>query len=263
MVKQTGDQPKMAGTKIMNSRTRLGQRGFTLIELIVVIAIMGVLAAITVPTVTTHLGKSREQSFTAEEERIRSAVNSFFSAPENERFLGLRTYPLLGNGQTDETTLTIISGTSTVVALTDQGNPFNLGELVGDATSTDTAIWNPVGGTQGVELSGSWVDGGLVGVRLIDAGSPDKWTTVTVTRGGVAHQTDPRWFFIDFDELAAGGQLQDVPDSVALDNKPPGSTADSSKYQGSYIWYVDSRGEVRALYRELPSTSGFVAGVFP
>ena len=59
-------------------------RGFTLIELIVVIAIMAVLAAITVPTVTSHLGKSREQSFTAEEERIRSALNAFFSAPEND-----------------------------------------------------------------------------------------------------------------------------------------------------------------------------------
>ena len=232
-------------------------RGFTLIELIVVIAIMAVLAAITVPTVTSHLGKSREQSFTAEEERIRSALNAFFSAPENTRFIGLRQYPLLGNGQTDELTLTIISSST---AVTDQGNPFVLGEDVDGDEIDDPSIWNPLAGTQGADLSTLWTDGNADGVRTISSGSADNWTTVDVTRGGVSYTTDARYYFLDFEALIAGGHLQSIPETAAPDHKPQGST---ETYDGSYIWYVDETGEIRALFSSLPSFQGFFPGVFP
>ena len=234
-----------------NLKSKATQRqGFTLI---VVIAIMAVLAAITVPTVTSHLGKSREQSFTAEEERIRSALNAFFSAPENTRFIGLRQYPLLGNGQTDKLSLTIISS-STV--LTDQGNPFVLGEDVDGDEIDDPAVWNPLAGTQGADLSALWTDG----VRTISSGSADNWTTVDVTRGGVSYTTDARYYFIDFGALIAGGHLQSIPETTAPDHKPLGS---AETYDGSYIWYVDETGEIRALFSSLPSHQGFFEGVFP
>ena len=232
-------------------------RGFTLIELIVVIAIMAVLTAVTVPTVTSHLGKSREQSFTAEEERIRSAVNAFFSAPENERFIGLRQYPLLGNGQTDETTFTILSSPTDV---TDQGNPFALGEDVDGDEINDTAIWNPLGGTQGADMTALWSDVNVDGVRTVSSGSSDTWTTVDVTRGGVSYTTDARYYFIDFESLIAGGHLQSIPQSAGPDHTPSGST---ETYDGSYIWYVDETGEIRALFSSLPSFEGFFPGVFP
>ena len=234
-----------------------GQRGFTLIELIVVIAIMGVLAAVTAPTITSHLGKSRERSFTAEGERIQSAVNGFVGAPDNVRFLGKRQFPLLGRNQTDETVLVSLA-TSTV--LTDQGNPFKLGETVGDATSTDIAIWNPVGGTEGSDLAAKWTDGEKIGVRRVESGSSDRWSTVDVVRGGVTYVTDPRYFFIDFEVLVEAGLLQSIPGSASLDNRPEGST---ESYTGSYIWYLDDKGEVRSLHVELPSTGSFVDGVFP
>ena len=235
------------------------QRGFTLIELIVVIAIMGVLAAVTAPTITNHLGKSREQSYIAEKERIQSAIDGFVGAADNERFLGLRQFPFIGTGQTDEATLVVISATGT--ALTDQGNPFTLGEDITNDSVIDLAVWNPVGGTQGIDLDASWVDN-ADGVRTKASGSGDKWTTVSVTRGGVTYFTDPRYFFIDFEKIVTAGLLQEVPDSVGLDNKPAGSTI-TDRYDGSYIWYVDAKGEVKSLYNELPTTTGFVVGVFP
>ena len=239
---------------------RREQRGFTLIELIVVIAIMGVLAAVTAPTITNHLGKSREQSYVAEKERIQSAIDGFVGAADNERFLGLRQFPMIGSAQTDESTLVLLSASTT--PLTDQGNPFNLGEDITGDNVNDLAVLNRVGGTQGVDVDQSWIDGGADGVRQEASGSPDKWTTVAVTRGGIISFTDPRYFFIDFEKIVKAGLLQEIPDSVAPDNKPVGSTV-TDRYNGSYIWYVDAKGEVKSLYIELPSTTGFINGVFP
>ena len=34
-------------------------------------------------------------------------------------------------------------------------------------------------------------------------------------------------------------------------------------YDGSYIWYVNSGGSVRSLYRFDPRVTGYVDGVFP
>ena len=126
--------------------------------------------------------------------------------------------------------------------------------------ANDTAVLNPVGGTQGADLSTAWVDGTSDGIRTISATTADKWNVITVTRGGVTSVTDSRYFFIDFERLVAGGHLQAIPKSASSDNKPSGST---EAYDGTYSWYVDERGEIGALYKELPSTKGFVTGVFP
>ncbi len=50
-----------------------------------------------------------------------------------------------------------------------------------------------------------WTDSGADGTRTIADTSSDNWATVGVTRGGLAYQTDPRYFLIDFEELVAVG----------------------------------------------------------
>ena len=229
-----------------------GQRGFTLIELIVVIAILGTLSAIAVPLVTSYLSNSKARAYDAEQSKIQAAVNLYYSAKGNSRFIGKRVYPVLGKDQTSKSSLNTQTSTLNMI---DDRLPFN--------TST-AGLWSPNGGTEGADLAATsvWVDDSTDGVRDIgsSAGSADSWNTIEVTRSGSTYYVDPRYYLIDFDVLVTGGFLQDVPNTASEDNKPVGST---NTYGGSYIWYVDDRGTVKSLYKEFPDTTGHVEGVFP
>ncbi len=61
------------------------QQGFTLVELVVVIAILGVLAATATPMVSNFLGKSKEQAYNADRATVQSAIDAFYSSPINPR----------------------------------------------------------------------------------------------------------------------------------------------------------------------------------
>ena len=119
---------------------------------------------------------------------------------------------------------------------------------------------NPVGGTEGADLSTSWTDEDSDGVRTRAAGSSDTWTTVSVTSGESTFYVDARYFFIDFEALVTDTHLDSIPETASEDNAPSGSV---ETYSGSYIWYVDDKGRVRSLLSSLPSTQGFEEGVFP
>ncbi len=229
-----------------------GQRGFTLIELIVVIAILGTLSAIAVPLVTSYLSNSKQRAYDSEQAKIQAAVNLYYGAKGNSRFIGKRVYPLLGRDQTVRGQLNV---QTTTLNMIDDRLPFN--------TST-AGLWSPNGGTEGADLTATsvWVDDSSDGVRDIgsSAGSADSWNTVEVTRSGTTYYVDPRYYLIDFDALVDGGFLQAVPDTASEDNKPVGS---SNTYSGSYIWSVDERGTVESLYKEFPDTTGHVSGIFP
>jgi prepilin-type N-terminal cleavage/methylation domain-containing protein len=221
------------------------QRGFTLVELIVVIAILGVLVSVSVPAMRSYLGSSKEQAYNADLSRFQLAVDSFLSNPSNTRFLGKRQYPIFG---TDKSTGTLVQEDADTTA------------------ETLTIAGNPLGGSQGG--GPEWTDGGN-GIRDSgeevlndeDSATSAGWHVASVTRQGTEYIVDSRDYLIDFDKLVADGYLDKVPGSASTDNKPSGST---NTYSGSYSWYVGSDGRVKSLYFFFPESdqTGF-QDVFP
>ena len=63
--------------RAITAKAKRAQEGFTLIEIIVVVAILGILAAILIPTVTGLLSEGDEAAFNADVEAVGLAVQEF------------------------------------------------------------------------------------------------------------------------------------------------------------------------------------------
>lgn len=59
------------------------QGGVTIIEMLIVVAVIGILAAIAVPNLTGFLGTSKDQSWTSDKGSLQSAVDGYRSANSN------------------------------------------------------------------------------------------------------------------------------------------------------------------------------------
>ena len=63
--------------RLYNSRRRTGERGFTLLELMVVMAVMLILAAIAVPSYLSSVKKAKEAVLKEDLHTMRSAIDSY------------------------------------------------------------------------------------------------------------------------------------------------------------------------------------------
>ena len=275
-----------------------GQRGFTLVEMVTVVAIMGVMAAVAVPMVSSQLGKTREKSYLQDKAMIQTSVDSYFTAADNARYLGQRQYPILGSSAlTDNTFWQQVGDDQFDNARTDDATPPNVLTGTRDTTTLTVdlgrALGNPLRGTQGGMPK--WRDEGdsnrafgtddaLLGPT--DSGSEENLNGETGTLAGTGsgwylskkvfqgkeYAADTRNYFIDFDLLVKAGLLQKVPESASRDN----GGGDDTK--GSYSWYVNQSGQVESVYYFFPSNGlgfdgetsdgtldlrGFFDGVYP
>ena len=258
-------------TRIKNFMT--GQGGFTLVEMVVVIAIMGVMAAVAVPMFNNNLSRSKARAYAADLAMIQTSLDAFFTAPDNTRFDGQRQYPIRGFN----------SGTALNLDNDRSGETLNTWVAADDTTDLSTPL-NPFRGVKGGEPM--WQDDGdgdrgeenLNSEENSLASTGTGWFVKRVDLQGTEYVVDTRDYFIDFTKLVEGGLLKEVPDSASSDN-PGGHDT------GSYSWYVDPNGNINSLNFHFPANGlnfdlsptenadvdgnipgdnrGFIEGVYP
>jgi len=175
---------------------RWDKTGFTLIELIVVLALIALLAGLVVPNVVKYIGAGEQRAWEADREALQTAVDAYYAAPDNPKWGGMRQYPIY--------------------------------KLNSDLATT-----------------GGWPTD-------LDNGDPEHPETATID--SLTASTE-----IDLQLLLAGGYLKEVPRSASADNGLNTAVTET----GSYTWFVNSGGEVKALYFYDKTKSGFQTGVYP
>jgi len=76
---------------MINMNKKMGQRGFTLIELMIVVAIIGILAAVAVPKFAQMVRKSKEGATKGDLSSLRSSLTIYVS--DNEGVSPFQTWP--------------------------------------------------------------------------------------------------------------------------------------------------------------------------
>ncbi len=272
--------------------------GFTLIELIVVIAILGILIAIAVPTIRGFLESSREQAYEADRRIIQLAVDAYYYSPGNERFNNVRQYPIMGKRSAEQDAQGYMEPRARFHLQKCVGNSASL-PILFEKAGVDKPPEHPVRGTEGG--TPIWVEGTGDTIRnsppqaneklycpgelsLEEEERADHWRADVWALDG-SERCDPesidpesdcvvidsRDYLIDFCELVQVGFIEEIPRSASNDHDREcarGSGDDDATptedQSGSYTWYVDSDGKVQSLYYFYPAedSSGY-ANAYP
>jgi type IV pilus assembly protein PilA len=132
-----------------------GQRGFSLIEILVVILIIGVLAAIALPAFLGQRSKGQDSSAKSAARNLVSAIESFYAT--NKTYTGAASDDDItksGVYGTDAGEADIVSSSDAgfrIVGLSESGNRFTITKSSGSVTRTCTTT-----NSGACPSSGSW-----------------------------------------------------------------------------------------------------------
>jgi type IV pilus assembly protein PilA len=217
-----------------------GEKGFTLIELLIVVAILGILAAVVIPNVVGLMGRGGKQAYQTDLQVIQLATSTFFSDTHGGWDNG--TGPVYTWGNSSDTS----ANHYYPCALAPMNAPF----LTLDTVVTDSPPY-----TTGKNPTNFRVDNASGGAALdADIQNSAIWMGLLVNGPGFASYPGPGTQ--QRGNVSVGGNetglyLQNVPKSAKAGTttfngaNPPG---------GGYAWVVGLNGNVYGVYQ--PGAAG-------